>query len=98
MKFDGRTQTPTSKKISQLRLKIFKLLIAKQKKEQEFFWERVQRKLEQLEQDMSMPRNPIEDTNMESVRTTSPVDTPEVSSAFDDEHKLMRAFNRVSVT
>jgi len=37
MKFDGRTQTPTSKKISQLRLKIFKPLIAKQKKENEFF-------------------------------------------------------------
>jgi hypothetical protein len=68
----------------------------------------VQRKLEQLEQDMSIPRNPIEDTNMESVRTTSAVVTPEVSSqftevkarwaAFDDEHKLIIAFNRVSLT
>jgi hypothetical protein len=82
MKFDGRTQTPTIQKITQLQLRISNPSIGKQKKSEEDFRKRLQRKLEEIEKRMPMPKEPLEDTDMESVRTTPPVDTPEVSSPF----------------
>lgn len=106
MKFDRRTQTPTTALVLRLQSKISKKSTSKLPLSEQDFFKRVQLKLKEIEK--RMPKEPLKDTDMQSVRTTSPVGTPEVSSPFtevrahwtlrDDVTKIMGKLSTLSVT
>ena len=82
MKFSAHTQTPTTMLVLRLERKISKKSTSMRQQSEKDFFKRVQLRLQEIHRHIQMPKEPLEDTDMESVRTTPPVDTPEVSSPF----------------
>jgi hypothetical protein len=85
MKFSAHTahtQIPTAMLVLRLQKTISKKSTSMRQQSERDFFKRVQLRLQEIQRHIQMPKEPLEDVDMERKRPTSPVDTSTGSSPF----------------